>query len=134
MYTAVYCNMPCSYIAPFQAGQLGRDICPLGLGSNVLLGHTSLSHLGSCGLVPSTAELGGRYVGCGKLLMLKLVEALWDLQQITGHLSISSEWGTGSCNFQCCFLSNLVTTKTPKQCSSTWVAVFSQALTLVESI
>ena len=75
------CNMHCSYIAPFQAVQLERYLYPLGLRSNVLLGHTSPSPLGSCGLVPSTAELGGRHVGCGKRLMLKLVETLWGLQQ-----------------------------------------------------
>ena len=29
MHTAVYCNLPCSYIAPFQAGQLESDLYPL---------------------------------------------------------------------------------------------------------
>ena len=82
MYTAVHCNLPCSYIAPFQAGQLGRDLYPLGLGSNVLLDHTSSSPLGSCDLVSSTAEHGGRHVGCGKWLMLRFVEGLLGLQHI----------------------------------------------------
>ena len=82
MYTAVYGNLSCSYIAPFQAGQLERDLYPLGLGNNVLLDHIRPSPLASCGLVPSTAELGDMHVCCGKWLMLKLVETLWGLQHI----------------------------------------------------